>query len=145
MVFVGGSTYADEYVKTLQRNANDRILFVGFQGGAILEELFSNAYLYVLPSQIEGLSISLLEAMAYGNCVLTSDIAENVEVLSGGRFTFRTGDVGHLREMIAYVIRYPELAAASGKANRVYIEKHYTWDTVTEKTEELFISVINNR
>lgn len=145
LVFVGGSTYADEYVKTLQRNANDRILFLGFQSGAMLEELFSNAYLYVLPSQIEGLSISLLEAMAYGNCVLTSDIPENVQVLPDGRFTFRVGDVKHLREMMTYVIRNPELAAASGKANKVHIEKYYTWDRVTEQTEELFMNLINGR
>jgi glycosyltransferase involved in cell wall biosynthesis len=144
LVFVGGSTYADDYVKTLQKSASDRILFLGFQTGASLQELFSNAYLYVLPSYIEGLSISLLEGMAYGNCVLTSDIPENADVLCDGHYTFRAGDAAHLSEMMAHLIKNPELVTASGEANRAHIEKNYTWDKVAEKTEEFFIDLLKS-
>jgi glycosyltransferase involved in cell wall biosynthesis len=143
LVFVGGATYADDYVNTLTRHASDRILFLGYQSGKVLEELFSNAYLFVLPSRIEGLSISLLEAMSYGNCVLTSDIPENLELVSEHGFTFRVNDAIHLRQMLDYLLQYPELVESTGKANRVYIEQQYTWDMVTERTERLFASLLN--
>jgi glycosyltransferase involved in cell wall biosynthesis len=142
LAFVGGSTYADAYVETLRANESDRILFLGFQTGAALQELFSNAYLYVLPSYIEGLSISLLEGMAYGNCVLTSDIIENVDALCDGHFSFRAGDSAHLYDMMAYLIKNPEQVAVSGEANRVHIEKSYTWDRVTDKTENFFLNLL---
>ena len=143
LVFVGSSTYADEYVKTLKKNESDRIMFLGFQSGEILAELFSNAYLYVLPSNIEGLSISLLEAMAYGNCVLTSDIPENVEVVSGHGFTFRSADVDHLGKTIGHLIQHQELVKSMREASRAYVEKNYTWDVVSSETERLFISLLN--
>ena len=58
---------------------DDRILFTGFVQGAMLEELYSNAYIYTLPSDLEGMPLSLLEAMSYGNCCLVSDIPECAE------------------------------------------------------------------
>ena len=143
LVFVGGATYADDYVNTLTRHASDRILFLGYQSGTVLEELFSNAYLFTLPSRIEGLSISLLEAMSYGNCVLTSDIPENLELVSEHGFTFRVNDVLHLRQMLGYLLQYRELVESSGKSNRTYIEQKYTWDMITERTERLFASLLN--
>ena len=60
---------------------DDRILFTGFVQGAMLEELYSNAYIYTLPSDLEGMPLSLLEAMSYGNCCLVSDIPECAEVV----------------------------------------------------------------
>ena len=60
---------------------DERILFTGFVQGAMLEELYSNAYIYTLPSDLEGMPLSLLEAMSYGNCCLVSDIPECAEVV----------------------------------------------------------------
>lgn len=60
---------------------DDRILFTGFVQGAMLDELYSNAYIYTLPSDLEGMPLSLLEAMSYGNCCLVSDIPECAEVV----------------------------------------------------------------
>ncbi|HKZ39493.1 MAG TPA: glycosyltransferase family 4 protein, partial [Candidatus Hodarchaeales archaeon] len=145
LVLVGGSTYASFYVEALKKDESDRILFLGFQTAQILEELFSNAYLYVLPSTIEGLSISLLEAMAYGNCVLTSDIPENLELVEGHGFTFRTGDIRDLRRMINYLLRNPELVAASGNASRILIEKTYTWDMIAFRTETMFKDLVDGK
>ena len=145
LVFVGDSTYADDYVRTLKKNASDRILFLGFQTGETLEELFSNAYLYVLPSNIEGLSISLLEAMSYGNCVLTSNIPENLELISGRGFDFHSGDVGQLRDIIISLIQNPNVVKAAGDVSRAYISENYTWDIVTEKTEKLFMDLIGEK
>ena len=72
-----------ELVKELKEKASDdnRILFTGFVQGRVLEELYSNAYLYILPSNLEGMPLSLLEAMSYGNCCVVSDIAECTEVV----------------------------------------------------------------
>lgn len=76
LVIAGGSSNAMEYMEKIRRKAseNDNILMTDFVQGEILTELLSNAYLFVLPSDIEGMSISLLEAMSYGNCCLVSDI-----------------------------------------------------------------------
>jgi glycosyltransferase involved in cell wall biosynthesis len=143
LVFVGGSTYASSYVEALKRYESERILFLGFQTGEILEELFSNAYLYVLPSTIEGLSISLLEAMAYANCVVTSDIPENLELVKGRGFTFKTNNTSDLRQTLAYLVHHPELVEASGTASRKLIEAEYTWDMIAKRTEGLFKDLLS--
>jgi len=142
LVFVGGASYADDYVTGLKRHASDRIRFLGFQTGEPLEALFSNAYLYVLPSRIEGLSISLLEAMGWGNCVLTSDIPENRELVDGCGFTFRVGDVADLRRMLAELIASPDRVALAGRASRTLIEREYDWDRIALRTEAMFEQVL---
>ncbi len=84
LVIAGGSSHTDDYVEQIREKAmqDSRVLMTGFIQGELLEELYSNAYVYVLPSDVEGMPISLLEAMSYGNCCLISDIAENVEVVT---------------------------------------------------------------
>ena len=145
LVFVGGSTYSEDYVQKLKRYQSERILFLGFQTGITLQELFSNAYLFVLPSRIEGLSISLLEAMGYGSCVLTSDIPENLELVKGRGFTFQTGKITHLRSMLQYLIRHPELVEKSGRASRLFIERNYTWDVIALKTSHFYETLVEDR
>ena len=76
LVIAGGSSDTDEFANELRELAkgDERILFTGFVQGQELEELYSNAYIYTLPSDLEGMPLSLLEAMSYGNCCLVSDI-----------------------------------------------------------------------
>ena len=83
LVIAGGSSDTDSFMKELKALAkgDDRILFTGFVQGAMLGELYSNAYIYTLPSDLEGMPLSLLEAMSYGNCCLVSDIPECAEVV----------------------------------------------------------------
>lgn len=83
LVIAGGSSHTNDYVEEIKKKAaeDSRVLMTGFVQGELLEELYSNAYIYVLPSDVEGMPISLLEAMSYGNCCLISDIAENMEVI----------------------------------------------------------------
>ena len=142
LVFVGGASYANDYVSQLKRQAGDRVLFLGFQTGEVLESLFSNAYVYVLPSRIEGLSISLLEAMGWGCCVLTSDIPENRELVDGCGFTFRTGDAADLRRMLAHLIASPDEVARAGRLSRQLIEREYDWDAIARRTEAMFKRVL---
>ena len=82
LVIAGGSSDTDEYAATLREKAsgNKNIIFTGFVQGQMLEELYSNAYIYCLPSELEGMPLSLLEAMSYGNCCVTSDISECTDV-----------------------------------------------------------------
>lgn len=83
LVIAGGSSDADAFANELKELAkgDDRIIFTGFVQGQLLDELYSNAFIYTLPSDLEGMPLSLLEAMNYGNCCLISDIPECAEVV----------------------------------------------------------------
>ena len=89
LVIAGGSSDTDSFMEELKELAkgDDRILFTGFVQGAMLDELYSNAYVYTLPSDLEGMPLSLLEAMSYGNCCLVSDIPECAEVVEDKAYT----------------------------------------------------------
>lgn len=91
LVIAGGCSHSQEYMDEIRRicATDHRIVLTGFVQGRELEELYSNAWLFVLPSDIEGMAISLLEAMSYGNCCLVSDIPENTEVIQQCGYTFR--------------------------------------------------------
>jgi glycosyltransferase involved in cell wall biosynthesis len=88
LVMAGGSSYCDEYSRKLRTHASDRIRMVEWVSGDTLDELLTNAMIFVLPSDLEGLSLALLDAMGAGLCVLTSDAPENREVVDGAGFTF---------------------------------------------------------
>ena len=90
LVIAGGASDSESYFDQLKTAAagNPNILFTGFVQGRTLEELYSNAYLYVLPSELEGMPLTLLEAMSYGNCCVVSDIPECTEVLGEAGVVF---------------------------------------------------------
>ena len=91
LVIAGGSSDTDSFMKELNELARDdeRIIFTGFVQGRMLDELYSNAYIYTLPSDLEGMPLSLLEAMSYGNCCLVSDIPECAEVVEDKALVFK--------------------------------------------------------
>ena len=97
LVIAGSSSDTDEFFKKVKGLADDRVVFTGFTTGRPLKELYSNSYLYCLPSNLEGMPLTVLEAMSYGNCVLTSDIEECTEVIEHKGVTFRKGDIEDLR------------------------------------------------
>lgn len=101
LVIAGGCSHSQEYMDEIRRicATDHRIVLTGFVQGRELEELYSNAWLFVLPSDIEGMAISLLEAMSYGNCCLVSDIPENTEVIQQCGYTFRKSDTADLRRV----------------------------------------------
>ena len=140
LVIAGSGSDTDEYAARLKAMAedDDRILFTGFVQGKLLEELYSNASLYVLPSDLEGMPLSLLEAMSYGNCCLTSDIAECATVVEEKGVTFPKGDVDKLREALQQLCDEPELVAGYQTAAADFICEKYSWDDVTEKTLQLY-------
>lgn len=140
LVIAGGTSDTDQFVKELKVMAagDDRILFTGFVRGQMLEELYSNAYLYTLPSDLEGMPLSLLEAMSYGNCCLVSDIAECTEVVEDKAMVFRRGDVEDLREKLQTACDREELVQGYKKDAAEFICGKYDWDEVAAETVRLY-------
>ena len=140
LVIAGGTSDTDEYVQKLRGMAGDDpdILFTGFVQGQLLEELYSNAYLYVLPSDVEGMPLSLLEAMSYGNCCVVSDIPECTEIAGEHAAVFSKGNVKELAKCLQ-VLCDDHLAVFNQKTIiGEYICREYSWEDVVRKTLELY-------
>lgn len=134
LVIAGGSSHTNEYhMSIMQKCAGDNsIILTGFVTGSVLEELFSNAYLYVLPSDVEGMPISLLEAMSYGNRCLVSDIPENKDVIRKDYdFTFEKSNYTELRNKLIYIIN-----KNYSTHDNQYI--YACWDNVVNETIKLY-------
>jgi glycosyltransferase involved in cell wall biosynthesis len=138
LVLAGGSSHSGTYVKNLRRHESEQVRFLPWVSGSQLDELLSNAALFVLPSQIEGLSLSLLDAMAAGVCVLTSDIPENNEVVEGAGFTFRCGDQGDLERMLDLLVHNPELRRQAAARERERIQGQYLWPEIARSIESVY-------
>ena len=140
LVIAGGSSDSKNFARELQNLAegNPKIIFTGFVQGQMLEELFSNAYLYVLPSDLEGMPLSLLEAMSYGNCCLVSDIPECADVVMDKGVTFRKGDVADLQEKLQTLCDRPDIVAEYKATAQSYICGKYNWDKVTKETLRIY-------
>ena len=140
LVIAGGSSDTDSFMAELKELANgdDRILFTGFVQGAMLDELYSNAYIYTLPSDLEGMPLSLLEAMSYGNCCLVSDIPECAEVVEDKALIFKKADVQDLQEKLQDACDHPERVDTHKKQAADFICKKYNWDEVVKETMKLY-------
>ncbi|WP_298034555.1 glycosyltransferase family 4 protein [uncultured Dysosmobacter sp.] len=140
LVIAGGSSDTNGYMDEIKALAkgDDRILFTGFVQGRLKHELYSNAYVYVLPSDLEGMPLSLLEAMSYGNCCLTSDIDECTEVVGDKAVAFRKGEVDDLRDRLQDLIKESKTVAEYKGTAAEYILEKYNWDDVVEKTLALY-------
>ena len=140
LVIAGGISDSGEYGEELKRLAGDNpnIFFTGFVQGRMLEELYSNAYLYVLPSDLEGMPLSLLEAMSYGNCCVTSDIEECAAVMGDCGVTFPKGNVAILAETLQRMCNDKVTVTQYKQQAADFITSKYSWDDVTESTLELY-------
>lgn len=140
LVIAGGSSDTDEYMDRLKKMAqgDERIVFTGFVQGQMLEELYSNAYIYVLPSDLEGMPLSLLEAMSYGNCCLVSDIKECTEVIEDKAEVFRKSDIDDLRIRLQELCSREDLVQKYKKDAAEYICGRYDWNKIVDKTLELY-------
>ena len=140
LVIAGGSSDTEEFAAELKELAkNDaRILFTGFVQSRELEELYSNAYVYTLPSDLEGMPLSLLEAMSYGNCCLVSDILECTEVVEDKALVFTKSDVNDLKEHLQAVCNHSEVVKELKNKAADFICKKYNWDEIVQKTLKLY-------
>lgn len=136
LVIAGGSSQAYGYMEQIHRMAaeDERILMTDFVQGQVLEELYANAYAFVLPSDVEGMALTLLEAMSYGDCCLVSDIRENTEVVEDKALTFRRGDVKDLKRQLVWMLEHPDEVRRMGEESVDYICGKHNWDDVTGRT-----------
>jgi glycosyltransferase involved in cell wall biosynthesis len=138
LVLAGGSSHTDEYADKLRNHGDKRICMLDWVSGEALEELLTNAMIFVLPSDIEGLSLALLDAMGAGVCVLASDIPENCEVVEDAGFTFRRGDVDDLRGQLGLLISNEPLRKMAEGAARQRISEGFLWPQIVEQIEHVY-------
>jgi len=144
LVIVGASANTEEYESFLKGLATGRpnIMMVGEQTGKALETLYSHAYLYVQPSEEEGLSLALLEAMGHGLLPLVSDIDPHKEAVANTGAFFPVKNVEGLKKELAYFINRSDEVEALGKAAQERVREHYSWDAVAKKTIEVYQDVM---
>ncbi|MBQ9531656.1 MAG: glycosyltransferase family 4 protein [Eubacterium sp.] len=140
LVIAGGASHTNDYETELHELAkgNDSIIFTGFVEGDELDELFSNAYVYCLPSDLEGMPISLLEAMSYCNCCLTSDIPECTEVLDEFGVSFKKSDKEDLKSRLEELSSDSNLVQKYKDSAQNYILEKYNWEEVCDRTLALY-------
>lgn len=140
LVIAGGSSDTDEFILELKSmaQADERIIFTGFVQGQTLEELYSNAYIYTLPSDLEGMPLSLLEAMSYGNCCVVSNISECTEVVQDKAVVFEKSSVLDLKDKLQNLCNDVGLTNAYKKNASEYICNKYNWNDVVKRTLELY-------
>jgi glycosyltransferase involved in cell wall biosynthesis len=143
LVIAGEWQNSATYTRELLQLAGDdpRIQFLGNVRGRLLEELFSNARIFVQPSEVEGLSISLIEAMTYSLPCVVSDIPENREVIGESGLLFRSKDSGHLEQVLAESLKDQELSFQMGAHARRRAVALFSWDRVVDRLEDLYFRV----
>ncbi len=142
LVIAGDELHPDGYEKKLKymANKNPNIIFTGRLDGnsRLLAELLANSYLFVHPSEIEGLSISLLETMSYSKAPLISDIPENIEAVQDAGFSFKGGDVDDLTAQLKKIFANPKEVYQKGIKAKKRVEKHYSWEIISDKTLDIY-------
>jgi glycosyltransferase involved in cell wall biosynthesis len=150
LAIAGGSSYTDRYVRELEEAAarDPRVVMTGYVHGPVLDELYSNAAAFVLPSSLEGLPLTLLEAAAYGGPLVVSDIPPNLEVVRAeapGRRVFRTGSEDSLVEAISRALADPTGERAAAEAFGEEVQARYRWDAAADATERLYVGLLRGR
>lgn len=140
LVIAGGASDTNEYYSKLKEKCreNGSIIFTGFVKGQELEELYSNAYLYVLPSDLEGMPLSLLEAMSYGNCCVVSDIDECASVVEDRALVFKKSDIADLKGKLEFALEHIDKTNVYKEDAVDFICRKYDWGKVVEETLRLY-------
>ena len=138
LLIVGDAPYAESYISNLKARArgDKRIIFTGFVFGEDYRTLQQNAYCYVHATEVGGTHPALLEAMGYGNCVLTLATPENIEVVGEAGVPYL--DEFDLAEKLQRVLRDGSLVQAYRNRAQLRIRSHYDWETVVDQYEKLF-------
>lgn len=144
-VIVGDAPYAETYQRRLKSAAvgDDRIVFTGYIFGRGYRELGSNAYLFVETSEVGGTHPALVEAMAFGNCVVVSGTPENLETIGDAGLAYDTSSgVAALTAMLKRLLREPPLVESYRRKAREFASSRYSWEAVTTEYENLFRSLL---
>jgi glycosyltransferase involved in cell wall biosynthesis len=141
LLVVGDAPYAESYISSLKAQArgDKRIIFTGFVFGQDYRALQQNAYCYVHATEVGGTHPALLEAMGYGNCVLTLATPENIEVVGDAGVPYI--DEFDLAEKLQRVLRDGSLVQAYRNRAQLRIRTHYDWETVVDQYEQLFARI----
>jgi len=145
-VIVGDAPYAEEYISSLKARACDDIVFTGYVFGEGYRELSSNAYCFVETSGVGGTHPALLEAMGFGNCVVTHDTPENLETVGPIGFRY-DGKIGaeSLQKSLQQLIDQPHLVVEARALSPVYVRRHYSWEAITDQYLALFYRVLRGK
>jgi glycosyltransferase involved in cell wall biosynthesis len=144
LVIAGDARFEEEYASRIGALAGDRVILPGYVSGRKLEELYAHCALYVLPSLVEGLPISLIEAMSHSRPVIVSDIPENIEVAGGIAESFKAGDPDDLHRAINRVLSLnPAELAGMGASGRRKVEEEYDWEGIAVSLENLYMELIS--
>jgi glycosyltransferase involved in cell wall biosynthesis len=146
LVIAGDAHFEGSYAKRLGALADDRVIFPGYVTGRLLDELYAHCSFYVLPSTVEGLPISLMEAMSFQRPVIVSDIPENLEVAESTAVVFRANDGNDLVRGMKFMIAMgsPE-RQRRGRLGMERVEREYTWDRVATEVEALYLGLLSRR
>lgn len=147
LVIAGEAGYTNAYAADLRRmaSADNRVIFTGFQRGNAVHTLFHNANGYVSASELEGLPLSLLEAMSHGTTPIVSDIAPHRELLGavpGYDLFFEPHDVAGLTDRLNRMLTQPELYRDLGLRIQSFAEENFSWDAITTLTEDLYFDAL---
>ncbi len=138
LVIAGGSSDTEPFLDALKRSGGEGVVFTGFQQGRVLEELYSNSYAYCLPSDLEGMPLSLLEAMSYGNCCVVSDIAECTEMVEDRAVVFRRADAEDLRRVLQALLDAPGTVRKYREGASGFVLNRYSWEAAVDATLALY-------
>ncbi len=142
---VGDAPYAEKYIASLKASAHGdpRIVFTGYVFGKGYHELGSNAYLFVETSGVGGTHPALIEAMAFGNCVVVHDTPENLETIGDAGFAYDGRQGGDsLRQILQHLLSAPEVVTEFRERARQRAQACYSWEAVTDAYEHLFYRVL---
>lgn len=142
LVIAGDAGFTSGYVEKLRKAAPQGVRFLGYVHGPILEELYTNTALVVLPSTLEGLSITLLEGMSYARCCLVSDIPPNIEAAGENAVLFASGSSADLGEKLVSLLDDPDLRSRMGAEAQIRAIENYSWDRVAAMTADLYRELI---
>src|SRR6266850_5047803 len=138
LLVVGDAPYAHDYIRELKARArrDKRIIFTGFVFGEDYRALQQNAYCYVHAAEVGGTHPALLEAMGFGNCVLTLAAPENIEAIGDAGIAYTDED--DLAEKLQRVLRDGSLVHSFRNRAQARVKQHYDWDHVVDQYEQLF-------
>jgi glycosyltransferase involved in cell wall biosynthesis len=142
-VIVGDAPYAGSYICDLRSTTDPRVVFTGYLFGEGYRELAGNAYCFVETSEVGGTHPALLEAMAFGRCVVVNDTPENLETVSDAGFSYE-GAMGaaSLRSVLERLLKDPATVRGHGAQARERVRAHYSWASVTDAYERVFLELL---
>jgi len=144
LVIAGAPSFGEGYADELRRESagNSSVVFVGFQTGRALAQLYANCYVYIHPSDAEGMPIAVLEAMAAGRCVLVSDIPEHVAPVGENGITFVRANADDLRVKLQQLLNHPEIVERLGARAREYVRTEFDWGKIAARTSAVYTNTV---